>query len=56
MKLNEVLDPTMKLRLEISKLRTQVEQQDQHINELLIDIGAIKRTMAELIKKLGPKK
>jgi uncharacterized coiled-coil protein SlyX len=62
MKLDEVADPTMKLRMEIAKLRLQVEEQekkieeqDTSINNILIDMGSLNRTLAALIKKLGPR-
>lgn len=55
MKLDEVMDPTMKLRLEISKLREDNEEQRSMITELASKVARIERTMAALIKKLGPK-
>lgn len=61
MTLNEVNDPVMKLRLEIAKLKTTVEAQDEHINSLLVDQGqmareldALRKTVVSLVKKLGP--
>ena len=55
MKVNEVLDPTMKLRLEISKLRENNEEQRSMIVELASKVAKLERTMTALIKKLGPK-
>lgn len=61
MTLNEVNDPVMKLRLEVAKLKGQIEEQDQHINDLLVDHGqmardldALRKTVVSLVKKLGP--
>ncbi len=56
MKLDEVMDPTMKLKLEISKLRDNDEQQRELITELATKIARLERTMATLIRKLGPQK
>lgn len=55
MKLNEVVDPSMKLRLEISNLRAEHEAQRKIIKDLANEVGKLKRTMAALITKLGPK-
>jgi hypothetical protein len=61
MTLNEVNDPVMKLRLDMAKLKTKIEEQDKHISELLIDQGkmardieALRKTVVSLVKKLGP--
>ncbi len=62
MKLNEVNDPVMKLRLELSKMQTNMDQQDEQIMNLLVDNGqlqrdvaALQKTVSALIRKLGPK-
>lgn len=61
MKLNEVNDPAMKLRLELSKLQVKLEERDKIIDEhgdaifkLRREVVALQRTVQILIKKLGP--
>jgi hypothetical protein len=55
MNLSEVTDPTMKLRLELAKLRLHVEEQDEELKKLRLAISALQATTAKLIRALGPK-
>ena len=62
MKLNEVQDPVMKLRLELSKLQLKIEERDKIIDEhgdaifqLRREVATLQKTMTALIKKLGPR-
>jgi hypothetical protein len=54
MKLDEVNDPTMKLQLQLAKLRMENEERDQMIATLVRDVASMKMTIANLIRKLGP--
>ena len=54
MKLNEVND-TVKLRFEVAKLRADMEERDELIKKNAREVVTLQRTVAELIKKLGPK-
>lgn len=60
MKLNEVNDPAMKTRLELAKLKVELEERDKIIDEhgdaifkLRREVAALQKTMTALIKKLG---
>jgi len=48
-------DPSMKMKLEISKMRDRIDKQDEQIMELLLDVGQLRKTLSSLITKLGPK-
>ncbi len=56
MNLNEVTDPAiMKLRLEVSRLRTACEDRDKVLSELVQEVASLKQTVTKLIRALGPK-
>lgn len=55
MKINEVaVDPVMKLRMEIAKLRENDDQQHDLIILLSTRVSQLEKTLTALIKKLGP--
>ncbi len=56
MRLDEVSDPVMKLRLELAKVKLAQEDRDKIIDELVREVTGLKQTMAKLIRKLGPQK
>jgi len=55
MKLNEVTDPTMKLRLEIAKLREDNSQLRDVVTDLAKKVAGQEKILISLIRKLGPK-
>ena len=54
MRLDEVNDPVMKLRLELAKVKLAQEERDKIIDELVREVTGLKQTMTKLIRKLGP--
>lgn len=55
MKINEIIDPSMKMKLEMNKLRLEIEARDETIMKLVKDVSNLKQTLGTLIKRLGPK-
>jgi adenylate kinase len=54
MKLNEVSDPTMKLRFEVAKLRADMEERDERAKKTERELVSLQQAVAKLIRKLGP--
>jgi hypothetical protein len=55
MKIDEVMDPTMKLRLEMSKLRDENAQLRDVVTDLAKKVAGQEKILISLIRKLGPK-
>ena len=55
MKITEVMDPTMKLRLEMSKLREANEELRSVVTDLAKKVAGQEKILISLIRKLGPK-
>lgn len=55
MKINEVMDPTMKLRLEMSKLRDENQELRTVVTDLAKKVAGQEKILVMLIRKLGPK-
>lgn len=55
MDLKEVMDPTMKLRLELVKIREENAQLRDVVTDLAKKVAGQEKILISLIRKLGPK-
>lgn len=54
MKLDEISDPNMKLKLEMSRMREEALEQRSIITELAKKVAGLEKIVTFLVKKLGP--